>query len=330
MNQIIGITMGDPSGIGPEVIAASLAELSPMPGVRFVIYGERSIMAEAARICRAPIEIAEISSPEEAPETGVGVIADGTSISDVRFGEPSEQGRSAAIRWIEAAGRDALAGRIHAIVTGPIRKSMAAGGEAAGHTEILSKLAGIVDPVMMMRGPRLTVVPLTHHIRLADVPAALSSKMIEKKITILADAFKRYFSTPSPRIAMASLNPHAGEQGELGTEEREIMAPALDALRQAGIDVTDPLSADSLFGEAAAGKWDAIVCCYHDQALIPFKMVHFEDGVNATLGLPFIRTSPVHGTAYEIAGTGAARPSSMEAAIRMAVRMAGADKRAGA
>jgi 4-hydroxythreonine-4-phosphate dehydrogenase len=229
------------------------------------------------------------------------------------------------IRSIERAVALAQAGEAGAVTTNPINKKAlydGAGFAFPGHTEFLAHLGGVERSVMMIAGPELRVVPVTIHVSLAEAAATLDGPMIEQTARILNAALIRDFGIARPRIAAAGLNPHAGEGGAMGREEIEIVAPALERLRAEGLDVRGPLPADTMFHPRARAGYDAALCMYHDQALIPAKTLAFDEGVNVTLGLPFIRTSPDHGTAYDIAGTGAARPDSLIAALRMAAEMA--------
>jgi len=323
MKAIIGITLGDPAGVGPEIVARALAGPNRPADRSFAVYGDTGVLRLAARACGISLDVVEIEDPGQAPDRGIGVLAGPEPLRDHAFGEPRAEHVPAVLSWIERAARDAIEGRIGALVTAPINKGLIAAhtGKMEGHTEMLARLTGAGNPVMLMRGPSLSCVPLTTHIPLSEVPAALSVDLVVSKIGVLADGLIRYFGLPSPRIALAGLNPHAGEGGALGNEEATILDPAARALREAGRDLSGPVSADAVFREAVKGRYDAVVCCYHDQALIPFKLLHFADGVNVTLGLPIVRTSPDHGTAYDIAGRGIADARSMEAAVATAVEM---------
>jgi 4-hydroxythreonine-4-phosphate dehydrogenase len=231
---------------------------------------------------------------------------------------------------IRQAVGDVMAGRASAVVTNPIAKSVLyrAGFRHPGHTEYLAELAATANhtpqPVMMLWSVPLAVVPVTIHVSLRDALAQLSADLIVSTARIVVAGLKAYFGLAHPRLAVSGLNPHAGEEGSLGTEEETIVAPAIEILRGEGLDVRGPLPADTMFHEAARRTYDCAICMYHDQALIPVKTLAFEDAVNVTLGLPFIRTSPDHGTAFDIAGTGKANPSSLIAALRLAARMAAA------
>jgi 4-hydroxythreonine-4-phosphate dehydrogenase len=231
--------------------------------------------------------------------------------------------------YIEWACAECLAGNAVAMVTAPINKAALqdAGFSYPGHTEMLSERCGITDSVMMLAGERLKVCLVTTHCAYRDVPARLSQEQILDTIRIVDTDLKRYFGCPRPKLAVLALNPHAGEQGLFGEEEARLIAPAIKRALDEGIAASGPHSADTLFWFAVRGDYDAVICMYHDQGLIPLKLLHFEDGVNVTLGLPIIRTSVDHGTAYDLAGTGQANPASLVAAVRMAAAMA--EKRGG-
>jgi 4-hydroxythreonine-4-phosphate dehydrogenase len=252
-------------------------------------------------------------------------------------GAPDDSSAPAAIAAIERAAAAALAGEASAVVTNPIAKHVLyrAGFAEAGHTEFLGKLAARatdrdVMPVMMIWSPELAVVPVTIHVPLASVPSLLTRDLIFATGRIVARDLTRRFGIARPRLAVAGLNPHAGEGGVIGSEERDIIAPAIAAIAAEGVAVRGPLSADTLFHAAARATYDAVLCMYHDQALIPAKTLAFGHAVNVTLGLPFVRTSPDHGTAFDIAGTGRADPSSLVAALKLAARLAAAARPAAA
>jgi 4-hydroxythreonine-4-phosphate dehydrogenase len=245
-------------------------------------------------------------------------------------GQPDDASADAAIGSIRHAVSDVIAGRAAAVVTNPIAKSVlyAAGFRHPGHTEFLAELAAqggdAPQPVMLLWSPVLAVVPVTIHLALRDAIAQLSSGLIASTARIAAAGLKASFGVARPRLALSGLNPHAGEDGSLGTEEQTIIAPAIETLRSEGFDVRGPLPADTMFHEAARNTYDCAICMVHDQALIPVKTLAFDEAVNVTLGLPFIRTSPDHGTAFDIAGTGRASAASLIAALRLAARMAAA------
>ncbi len=286
----IGLTVGDPAGIGPEIatLAAADARLASLCDI--VLYG-----------------------PHTAGE-----------IAAFRRGEVSAEAGRAAYDAVVQAVRDAQAGRIDALATAPVHKEAfaAAGLPWLGHTDLLGHLTGAPRVAMMFYSEHLRVVLATVHIPLADVPAALTCETLGGVIDLAAAALPR-FGIPSPRLALAGHNPHAGEPRLMGREQQDVLAPAVAAARQRGVDITGPLPADTLFVRAVRGEFDAVIACYHDQGLIPVKLLAFGKAVNVTLGLPIIRTSVDHGTAFDIAGRGLADPSSMIEAVALAARLAG-------
>ena len=297
------LTMGEPAGIGPEIAVDAWHRLG-------------------GRIGTHPLRL--VGDPGLFP--GIpGVIATKAKASRVP-GKPDPRNSAATVEAIETAVSEALAGRAAAVVTAPINKAvlMQSGFGFPGHTEFLAHLTNAPRAVMMLASKVLRVVPLTIHMPLALVPGAVTAAAIVETGTIVLEALERDFAIARPRLAVAGLNPHASEQGELGEEDENIVAPAVAALKSRGHDVRGPLSADTLFHEEARRTYDAALCMYHDQALIPIKTLSFWDGVNVTLGLPIVRTSPDHGTAFDIAGTGKADPRSMIAAIEMAAEIADA------
>ena len=315
----LALTMGDPAGIGGEIAAkawASGAARRPF----FCI-------DDPARLAAYGVPVREVVLPAEA----IAVFADALPVLPEPLPAPSTPGApvaanaNAVIRSIERAVALAMAGEAAAVVTNPINKKAlydGAGFAYPGHTEFLAALGGVERSVMMLAAPGLRVVPVTIHIALAEVPARLTGAEIIDTARIAHEALRRDFGVEAPRLALAGLNPHAGEGGAMGTEDRDVIAPAIAALRAEGIDARGPLPADTMFHEAARAGYDAALCMYHDQALIPVKMLDFAKGVNVTLGLPFIRTSPDHGTAYDIAGRGVADPTSLIEALNMADAMA--------
>ncbi len=321
----IALSLGDPAGIGPEVIAAAWAQKDSAALAPFFVAGSAAILAQAAAAAGHDISIAVISDPLEAIvafDMGLPVLELEQDPQDYAPGNPCEAGAKLALASLQSAAQLVLAQKAGALATAPVAKGLLAniGFAFPGQTEFLAHACGVdaQDAVMMLAGPQLRTVPLTVHCALADVPGRLSQALICRRARILAAALTDDFGIVSPRIAVAGLNPHAGEDGAFGDEEIRIIAPAIAALRAAGIDATGPYPADALFAPHARGKYDAAVCMYHDQALIPIKALDFDAGVNVTLGLPIIRTSPDHGTAFDIAGQKIARPGAMIAAIRMA------------
>ena len=298
------LTMGEPAGIGPEIVRAAFDQLGGRIGQRpLKIVGDESLFAGYA-----PHVIATQAKVKAVP------------------GRPDPTNNAAVTEAIEIAVKACLAGEAAGLVTAPIHKAvlLQTGFPFPGHTEFLGALTGAPRAVMMLASDALRVVPLTIHTPLAKVPAAITGEAIVETARIMLDALKRDFGVASPRLAVAGLNPHAGEEGKLGNEDAKIIAPAVAALQAQGYRVRGPFSADTLFHEEARKTYDAVLTMYHDQGLIPIKTLSFWDGVNVTLGLPIIRTSPDHGTAFDIAGAGKADVRSMIAAIRMAAMMADA------
>jgi len=269
------------------------------------------------------VPVRRIADPAEAAETfGIALPVLEGDDGDYRPGEPDAAGARLALASLENATALALAGAAAGVVTGPVAKAQLAGAgfDFPGQTEFLADACGIAeqDAVMMLAGPQLKTVPITVHCALADVPGLLSASLIENRCRIVDEGLRRDFGMAAPRIAVAGLNPHSGEGGKFGREEIEIISPAIEALRARGIDATGPYPADALFAPHARSGYDVAVCMYHDQALIPLKALDFDAGVNMTLGLPIVRTSADHGTAFSIAGKRLADPGATIAAIRMA------------
>ncbi|MBM3650966.1 MAG: 4-hydroxythreonine-4-phosphate dehydrogenase PdxA, partial [Alphaproteobacteria bacterium] len=285
----------------------------------------RRLSALAARL-GWDVPVQEIDRPVDAGKTfGVALPVLPVRLrAAVRIGQPDPANAAATIEAIECSVRLALAGEVAGIVTNPIQKKTLqdAGFRHPGHTEYLAELAGGVDVAMMLACPELRVVPVTIHLSLAEAVKALDTAIIARAGRLTVAGLRSLFGIDRPRLAVAALNPHAGEQGAMGDEERRVIEPAVQMLQREGIDARGPVPADTLFHVAARQGYDAALCMYHDQALIPIKTVDFAGGVNVTLGLPFIRTSPDHGTALDIAGTGRADPASLIAALRMADDMA--------
>jgi len=301
------ITMGEPAGVGPEVAIAAFDHFGGQIGERpLKLVGDPDIFASHAQ--------AVIATQARARRTP---------------GRLDAANAPAVIEAIEIAVEAALAGEAAAVVTAPIHKAVlnSAGFGFPGHTEFLAHLTGARRAVMMLASDQLRVVPLTIHMPVADVPAAITKQSVFDTGEIILTALRRDFGIRNPRLAVAGLNPHAGEDGMLGGEDLSIIAPAVAALKARAFNVRGPLSADTLFHEEARKTYDAALCMYHDQALIPIKTLSFWDGVNVTLGLPIVRTSPDHGTALDIAGSGKADARSMIAAVKMAADMADARSR---
>jgi 4-hydroxythreonine-4-phosphate dehydrogenase len=327
----VAVTMGDPAGIGPDVVISSWCERNALGLPAFFVIGDPAVYAGRATALKLACPVEPIEAPGQASAVfgrALPVLPLDTPCLPVTAGAPRASHAPAIIASIERAVAMALAGEASSVVTAPIAKHilLQSGFAHAGHTEFLAELArrhGHADafPVMLMASPRLLAVPVTIHIALKDAPAALTQELLARTAEITSASLTRYFAIREPRLAICGLNPHAGEEGELGREEIEVIAPAIARLNAAGIRASGPYPADTLFHEAARETYDAVLAMYHDQALIPFKTLSFEDGVNVTLGLPFIRTSPDHGTAFALAGTGRANPASFIEALKLARRM---------
>lgn len=325
----LALTLGDPAGIGPDITLLAWAARRREPIPPFVVLGDAAVLAARAKALGLSVPIAEIADPETAP----GLFADALPLlpvdvsGNVIAGRPDQAAMSAVKQSIERAVLLVQQGAARAVVTNPISKAMLyrAGFAFPGHTEYLASLASTdgqaLLPVMMLVSGPLKVVPVTIHIPLHEVPRALTKDLILAVIETTAKDLGRFFGIERPRLAVTGLNPHAGEDGSLGREEIDIITPAIEAARRKGLDVTGPHPADTLFHAGARATYDAAIAMYHDQALVPFKTLAFEEGVNVTLGLPFVRTSPDHGTAFAIAGTGKARPTSLIEALRLADAM---------
>lgn len=328
----LALTLGEPAGIGPDITIAAWLRRHELGLPAFYLLGDEALIAQRAKTLGAEIRIAAVSpgEAETAFADALPVVATGERATAAP-GKPDASSAPAALASIRQAVSDVRAGRAGAVVTNPIAKSVLyrAGFRHPGHTEFLAELAAtdasVPQPVMMLWSPRLAVVPVTIHVSLREALSQLTSELIVSTVRIVATELTSRFGIAHPRIAISGLNPHAGEDGSLGHEEQSVIAPALKVLRNDGIDARGPLPADTMFHEAARNTYDCAVCMYHDQALIPIKTVAFDDAVNVTLGLPFIRTSPDHGTAFDIAGTGKANPASLIAALKLASRMAAAN-----
>ncbi|MGN1288337.1 MAG: 4-hydroxythreonine-4-phosphate dehydrogenase PdxA [Bradyrhizobium sp.] len=331
MAQPLALTSGEPAGIGPDITLAAWLRRRELDLPPFYLLGDPASLAERAKTLGLAVELAEVSAEEASAafERALPVVATGKAAT-AQPGKPDGTSADAALASIRQAVADVAAGKASAVVTNPIAKNVLyrAGFRHPGHTEFLAELAArggaAPQPVMMLWSPALAVVPVTIHVSVREALAQLSTDLIVSTARIVVADMKARFGLASPRLAVAGLNPHAGEDGTLGMEDVEIVAPAVDILRRDGIAVRGPLPSDTMFHAAARKTYDCALCMYHDQALIPIKTVAFEDAVNVTLGLPFVRTSPDHGTAFDIAGTGKANPSSLIAALRLAARMAAA------
>lgn len=329
MAKPLALTSGEPAGIGPDIALEAWRRHRELDLPPFYLLGDRAFFAERAKLLGLKVELADVG-PADVHATfahALPVVATGENAT-ARPGLPDATSASAALASIRHAVDHVRSGQASAVVTNPIAKSVLyrAGFRHPGHTEFLAELAAnggpAPQPVMMLWSPALAVVPVTIHVSLRDALADLSTELIVSTARIAVADLKARFGLASPRLAVSGLNPHAGEDGSLGTEDITVVTPAIEILRRDGIDARGPLPADTMFHPAARQTYDCAICMYHDQALIPIKTIAFEDAVNVTLGLPFIRTSPDHGTAFDIAGTGKANPSSLVAALRLAARMA--------
>lgn len=324
---ILAITMGDPCGIGPEIIIKSLQNKLIKELCTPLIIGDRNVMERAITLCGSNLRLQEISTAQEALSVDHGVIAllaiSSLDCADYIYAHPTRASGDAVYLYICVAAKLCLDGQVTAMTTAPINKEAMnlAGHHYPGHTELLAELCGTKDFVMMLAGDVLRVSLVTIHEALADIPALITAEKVLATLRITQDGVIRLSGKKHPKLAVLSLNPHCGEGGLFGNEERLAIEPALLTARAEGINAIGPLSADTLFYYAAKGEYDGVVAMYHDQGLIPLKMLHFDDGVNCTLGLPIVRTSVDHGTAYNVAGLGTASESSLVAALKMAVKL---------
>jgi 4-hydroxythreonine-4-phosphate dehydrogenase len=331
MAKPLALTLGEPAGIGPDITLKAWLRRDDLNLPPFYLLGDRDFLHHRAKTLGLDVKLADVDASDAAAAfaQALPVVATGRAATALP-GRPHSSSAEAALASIRQAVSDERAGHASAVVTNPIAKSVLyrAGFQHPGHTEFLAELAAsnghMPQPVMMLWSPALVVVPVTIHLSLREAVEKLSTDLIVTTARIVAAALKARFGLANPRLAIAGLNPHAGEDGSLGTEDLTIVAPAIEILRGEGLAVTGPLPADTMFHEAARKTYDCAICMYHDQALIPVKTLAFDDAVNVTLGLPFIRTSPDHGTAFDIAGTGRANPASLIAALRLAARMASA------
>ena len=319
----LAVTMGEPAGIGAEITIKAWAMRNEARLPPFLLIDDPERVDALAQHSKLAAPVARISEPEEAEAVFpsalpvLPITLDGPVVP----GHPSKATARAVVDAIDLAAEWALSGRISGIVTNPIQKQVlyAVGFDYPGHTEYLADLSGEgAAPVMMLACPELRVVPVTVHLSLREAIAAIDRDAVVRNAIVAWRALRDDFGIAAPRIAVAALNPHAGEGGTLGAEENDIIVPAIEILRDRGLDIMGPVPADALFHASARSTYDVAICMYHDQALIPLKTLNFEQGVNITLGLPFVRTSPDHGTALNIAGTGTENPASLIAALTMA------------
>lgn len=327
LRPVIGITMGDPVGVGPEIVLKAFEGGFLQDICRPIVVGDAAWLAAVGRQAGSRLRLNVVSSPALGCfEPGSLDVLPASNLipGQIPWGKPTLETGRVMIGYVTTAIDLCVHGEMAALVTCPINKAAmaAAGFDFPGHTELLAQRTGTRRVVMMLAGEKLRVVLVTIHTALCRVAGMLSIENILETITITASALKNRFGFVAPRLAVAALNPHAGEGGMFGDEEARLIQPAIEKAVAAGFDVSGPFAPDTVFYHAAQGRFDAVVCMYHDQGLIPFKLLHFKDGVNTTLGLPIIRTSVDHGTAYDIAGTGRADADSLKAAIKMAVLQA--------
>lgn len=318
MTKPMALTLGDPGGIGPEVLVKALSVLSREGWPPLRVFGDRTLLQSTAVQLNLP-------GPEQWAEVE---ICNPVENRVYETGRLTEAGAKAQVAWIQAALDSWERGETLGVITGPIHKQALAmcGSSFKGHTEWLETFATRQQAVMMLAGERLKVVPATVHIPLSEVPKRLSVEFLVETLEITAEGMRTVFGLSHPRIAVCGLNPHAGDGGLMGTEDDEIIAPAIRQAQEkdTNAEFSGPYPGDTVFYFAAKGEYDAVVGMYHDQALAPLKLLHFDDGINLTLGLPFLRTSVDHGTAYNIAGQGVASSRSMEEALRVCARYRGA------
>ena len=331
MRGPLALTLGEPAGIGPDITFAAWRRRAELELAPFYLIADPAFIARRARRMAPGLAISVVE-----PATAAAAFVDSLPVVDIGIeisaepGRPDSSSAPAAIAAIRRAVADVAEGFARAIVTNPIAKNVLyrSGFAEPGHTEFLAKLAaessGVASrPVMMLWSPELAVVPVTIHLPLREVVPALTTDLVVETGRIVAHDLRSRFGIARPRLAVAGINPHAGEQGALGDEDQVIVRPAVERLNAEGIEARGPLPADSLFHQTARAGFDVVLAMYHDQALIPIKTLAFDHAVNVTLGLPFVRTSPDHGTAFDIAGTGRASPGSLIAALQLAARLAG-------
>jgi len=329
MSRPLALTLGEPAGIGPDITLAVWRRRAELAVPPFYLLADPDFIARRAERLGLDVPLATVA-PQDAVaafETALPVVKLASRVT-AEPGRPDASSAPAAIEAIERAVSDVLQGAAAALVTNPIAKAVLyrSGFAEPGHTEFLAKLAEDMTgtagrPVMMLWSPELAVVPITIHLPLSEVPGRLTAELVVETGRIVARDLRRRFAIARPRLAVAGLNPHAGEEGAIGEEDRTMIAPAVARLQAEGIDARGPLPADTMFHAKARAGYDVALCMYHDQALIPIKTLAFDHGVNVTLGLPFVRTSPDHGTAFDIAGTGRADPASLVAALKLAARL---------
>jgi 4-hydroxythreonine-4-phosphate dehydrogenase len=323
--SIIAITMGDPAGVGGEVALKALARRMKSPSPNFCIFGDYDYLVRNMKKFKVRIPLVRLEKNADARRINgkVGVVDLGGA-KQAKWGKISASNGKAAVRYITEAARAALYGKVDAIVTAPISKEAihSAGFSFPGHTELLAHLSKTKSFAMMMAGGPFKIVLQSIHVSLKESLKQIKQPLVWEKIALTRKILIEWFGIKKPRIAVAGVNPHAGENGAFGREEIQVLKPVIEKTRRKGWNVTGPHPPDTLFYWASQGRFDAVLCMYHDQGLIPFKLAVFNTGVNVTLGLPFIRTSPDHGTAFEIAGKNKADPSSMFYAMQLAETLA--------
>jgi 4-hydroxythreonine-4-phosphate dehydrogenase len=321
--QPLALTMGCPASIGPEITLRYFSTRGPGAS-SLVVLGDLSVLARCAKELAIPVDLHDWQPGQTLAQEALNVWSLSELGEEIHWGSPTLGSGKAMACYIEQAVSSLLDQSFSAMVTCPISKSSLnrAGYDFPGHTEMLASLTGSSGQVMMMAGTKLRVTLATIHCPLREVPTLLTSSLLEDLILTTYQSLRDDFGLQEPKLAMAALNPHGGEEGMFGDEEERILLPAIVKMQAKGIPVAGPLPPDTVFFKAAAGAFDAVICMYHDQGLIPFKLLHFKDGVNVTLGLPIIRTSVDHGTAYDIAGKGLADPASLTAAIQLAQEIA--------
>ncbi|MDQ3378311.1 MAG: 4-hydroxythreonine-4-phosphate dehydrogenase PdxA [Actinomycetota bacterium] len=328
---LIAVTMGDPAGVGPEIIAKSFAQTNFHAENRIIVLGDVAILERAAKLLDLPLRVNAIQEPEDATfEPGSMDVRAVTDLGeDLPFGKLDARAGDAAFRYVERAIELASAGRVDAIATAPLNKEALhlAGHKYPGHTEILAELTGTKNYAMMLVTDELNVIHVSTHVSLRE---AIDRAQPERELAVirLAHESLRKLGVENPKVAVAGINPHAGENGLFGSEDAERIAPAVAAAVEEGIDASGPHPPDTVMMRARTGAFDIVVVQYHDQGHIPIKLMGFDTGVNVTVGLPFFRTSVDHGTAFDIAGTGKADPTSLHAALALARTLAGAEERA--
>ena len=324
-NLPLAVSLGDPAGVGPELIALAWSKRAELKLPPFLVVGGAHVLQAAAQSRGITLPVALIDNPDHAFSAFPDALPVLAEVGDGVFtpGEPSQEGARLALHSLELAASLALSGAASGLVTAPVSKSQLAsvGFAFPGQTEFVAYASGVEaqDAVMMLASPNLRAVPLTVHCAISEVSSLLSQELILRRCRVIGKAMSRDFGLANPKLAIAGLNPHAGEKGNMGQEEDEIIAPAIAQLQAEGIAATGPHPADTMFAPHKRGTYDVAVAMYHDQALVPLKTLDFDIGVNMTLGLPIIRTSPDHGTAFDIAGKGIAKPDSLVEAMRMAV-----------